>query len=136
MNDQVDGAEPPPHVPVQAQQHRAAAGKAHARGRHLDRTRAAAVHQADAAAPHHHHPLTGQVDAGQAVVVALHGHHGGDLPQLVEHRQAGDVACVEDEVAAGERHRDRRRELRQHLPHMRVGDHADADCAAQMAMAW
>jgi hypothetical protein len=94
------------------------------------------VHQADAPTTHGDDALAREVDAGKPVVVTLHGHHRGDLAQLVEHRHAGDVPGVEDEVAPRKGRRHRRRQLGQYLPHMGVGDHADADGAAQMAMAW
>ena len=103
---------------------------------HLDGTAAPAMHEADASASHGHDALAREVDAGQAVVVALHGHDGGDLPEPVEDRGACDVPRVEDEVALPEGDHHLCRQFREYLAHMGVGDHADADGAAQMAIAW
>jgi len=136
VHDEVNRAEPTAHVPVQPEQHCTPAGKAHGGGGHLDGTAAPAVHEADAATPHGHDALTREVNSREQVVIALHGDDRGDLPEPLEYRRACDVPRMEDEIARREGLHHLRGQLGEHLAHMGVGNHANADGAAQMAIAW
>ncbi len=121
----VDLADGPHQMALQAEGLNPSRRERQRGGRELDGPRAIAVNESDRDAPDANHSRAGKVDAGLAVVVALHRDDGREIPELVQHGGLRQVAGVQHQIDLRQGVEHARWKRWNKLAHVGVGHDAD-----------
>lgn len=125
VNNAIDLAKASDHVAVKTGEVESSGQECLSDGDPLNEFIPVTVSEADATARDLNDPVTRQGNPGLPVVITLHRDDRRDPLEFGEHRKVGDISSVKDQLASEKRVGDTRRERREHLSNVGVGDDAD-----------